>query len=163
MQLDSADKRFGDIELDYDLSQALADNETFYIEGEQYKARDIFVKLSDSEVSAFRAAGAAAEYDDEILYETSQKIPLLDAYCDCMISTHNGKIFKVALTYAGSKEQTLGLQELNERWFTQFLGQPQRLSGKMLLWDTPYSRIRVNVRSRLFPKFSQFQLIARQK
>ncbi len=161
MQLESIDKKFGGVELGYPLEQALADDEEIFIEFKSHRAKDVFQELSSEAEAQFRAMGAAREYEDERLYETNS-LNFLDYPCEAVLATHNGKIYKIALTYTNTKTRTAALYELATMWYTQLIGKPSEVKGNLHIWDTNFSRIRVNFKSRLLGKVNQFQVIARQ-
>lgn len=91
---------YGPWQLGYDLESAYINNDSYVIYGNPVPIRNMLAELEGEELKAFLKAGAKLERKGEKIFGAIQPVNnyMLKDW-DTVISTYNGKIYKIALTY----------------------------------------------------------------
>ena len=113
------------------------------------RAREFLEEMQGEDLNLFRQLGAAAEYDDERVFETKSTFELfgVDGW-QATFATHEGYVYKYALTLLGDVEfvSRVYLRLIPFIANDLGLGRPKKklLRANFHTWNTPYSLIRCN-------------------
>ena len=139
---------FGPWDLGFELDKAYDANIGFKLYDIPVPMQQLFERLEGADLAEFRSAGAAAEFDDENIYESIAVNYLGLLGWTVMPATHKGKIYKIGLTYKVDDEYVGYVLDKVSKHFTELFGKPKTklLDRRQKVWQANGVRVRLTYR-----------------